>query len=126
MPNRKPEWHRLPDRELIERLRDLSGTPAEVLQNAELLECTLRAIRADFELIETYRYQPGAALDCGITALGGLDDRWVSREELIGWETESTSAFSLRMFSGDHFFIRRAERAVLLTVLQTLVPERAR
>jgi surfactin synthase thioesterase subunit len=36
------------------RLRELNGTPEEVLQDAELMELLLPRLRGDFELSETY------------------------------------------------------------------------
>lgn len=45
----------LSDDEFLAHLAALGGTPAEVLQNRELMEYCLPFLRADFELIDTYR-----------------------------------------------------------------------
>src|SRR5215471_3592490 len=46
----------LPDADLIGELQKLNGTPPEVLSHVELMQMMLPVIRADFELVETYRY----------------------------------------------------------------------
>ncbi|WP_454227708.1 thioesterase II family protein [Propioniciclava flava] len=47
--------HAASDGVLIERLRSYDGTPPEVLANPDLLGLVLPIIRADFEMLETYR-----------------------------------------------------------------------
>jgi medium-chain acyl-[acyl-carrier-protein] hydrolase len=97
---------------LIEYLRGLNGTPDELFRNREFLDCVLPAVRADLEMIETYEYAPTPALQCPITALGGINDPEVNRIELEAWRSESARDFSLRMFPGDHFFIHQAAPSV--------------
>jgi medium-chain acyl-[acyl-carrier-protein] hydrolase len=111
-PRQKCGRHLWPENDLIEYLRGLNGTPHEMFGNREFLDCVLPAIRADLEIIETYEYTPAPALQCMITALGGVDDLEVSRTELEAWRSESTGDFSLKMFPGDHFYIHQAMPAV--------------
>ena len=73
-------------------------------------------LRADFELCDTYAYQPDAPFDCPLTAFGGLGDGGVRREDLEAWREHTTGPFSLRMFPGEHFFINDS-RPLLLQVL---------
>ena len=42
-------------------------------------------LRAEFELCQTYVYEPGPLLDCPLSVFGGLDDGEVSHEELESW-----------------------------------------
>ncbi|MCA1568552.1 MAG: putative thioesterase [Acidobacteria bacterium] len=111
-PRRKSGQHLWPEGVLIEYLRGLNGTPDELFRDREFLDCVLPAIRADLEMIETYEYMPAPALQCPITALGGVDDPEVSRIELEAWRSESSGDFSLKMFPGDHFYIHRATPSV--------------
>jgi medium-chain acyl-[acyl-carrier-protein] hydrolase len=101
-----PRLHALPDRELVEELRKLRGTPEEVLQDGELRRLVFPTLRADFELCETYEYRPGPALDCPIVAFGGLRDETVSRDALEQWRQHTLARFEAHMFPGDHFFIQ--------------------
>lgn len=104
-PSRFPDMHGLPDTELVERMRELGGTPEDVLSSAELMEILLPVMRADVELTETYSYAPGALLDCPVTAYGGLQDQFVNDEELAAWREQTTGPFQSRRFPGGHFFI---------------------
>lgn len=97
--------HRLPDEELIAALRDYNGTPPEILEYRELMELVLPAIRADFSLVETYRYLPLGALDIPITAFAGKRDSYNSVEQVEAWAMETNAAFRTHWFDGDHFFI---------------------
>ena len=66
------------------------------------------ALRADFEVDETYSYKEGPPLDCPISAFGGIDDHDVSQADLAAWKTLTSQEFSLQMMEGDHFFIFRS------------------
>jgi medium-chain acyl-[acyl-carrier-protein] hydrolase len=122
LPDREPPVHALPDKEFIEELRDLNGTPAEILQNAEVLEVTLPLLRADFAICETYQYIAGEPLLCPISAFGGLDDEKISRADLAAWRAQTRAPFTLRMFSGDHFFINNNQRELLQAISHELIP----
>ncbi len=97
--------HRLPDEELLAAVEDLGGMPPEVRQHAELAELVLPALRADFEMYETYRATPGEALEVPITALGGAQDREVPRADLEAWAEHAAGPFEVRWLAGGHFFL---------------------
>jgi medium-chain acyl-[acyl-carrier-protein] hydrolase len=113
IPDTLPPTYNLPDAEFLEELRRLNGTPREVLEHPELLELMIPHLRADFEVVQTYVYAEGPPLDIPISAYGGLEDEEVSVEDLEGWREQTTAAFSLRMFPGDHFFIETARPLLL-------------
>ncbi|SDO23810.1 thioesterase II family protein [Pseudomonas jinjuensis] len=100
------------DEQLLAELRDLQGTPAAVLEDAELMRLTLPILRADFLLCGRYRPQPSAPLDCPLHVFAGTGDR-ASREQLLAWREHAAAEFSLEMFPGDHFFIHSCESALL-------------
>jgi len=116
LPDLDPPVHALPDNEFIEKLRHLNGTPAEILQNAEVLEITLPLLRADFAICETYHFVAGEPLLCPIFACGGIDDKDVSYERIAAWKEQTRASFTQRMFPGDHFFLHSCQ-AELLQVL---------
>ncbi len=66
--------HALPDAAFRKELRRLRGTAPAVLDNEELMEILLPALRADFALCETYAYGEDDPLSCPVTAVGGLRD----------------------------------------------------
>lgn len=122
VPDPDPPIHALPEPEFLEKLRRLNGTPKAVLENAELMQLLLPALRADFAVIETYAYTPESPLDCPITAFGGLQDREVPYDALKVWQEQTNAAFSLHMLPGDHFFLQSAEPLLLQLLSQELYP----
>jgi medium-chain acyl-[acyl-carrier-protein] hydrolase len=109
LPITDPPIHALPEAELVAELRRYNGTPAAVLENAELMELLLPTIRADFTLLETYRYQLQTPLTCSITALAGSQDLIVRSEEIAPWQVHTVGAFSLNVVSGGHFFVHQPQ-----------------
>lgn len=97
--------HLLPDDALIAELRSYNGTPREVLENRELMTLVLPILRADFALVEQYRYRRGNRLSMPIVALAGEADPYAPPERVAPWLDESLTAGTLRSFPGDHFFI---------------------
>ncbi|MDY7076349.1 MAG: thioesterase II family protein [Chloroflexota bacterium] len=116
IPDREPPIHALPETEFVEKLRRLNGMNKETLENVELMELLLPILRADFAVCETYVYEADEPLDCPISAFGGLQDEYVSRENLAAWHEQTSASFSLRMFPGDHFYLN-TERLFLLRAL---------
>jgi surfactin synthase thioesterase subunit len=104
----RPPFHTLPDKEFVDALRRLAGTPQEALENEDLMGLMMAALRADFEVDETYSYEEGPPLECPISAFGGIDDPDVSQADLEAWRTQTSQQFSLHMMEGDHFFIFRS------------------
>lgn len=123
-PTRREDYERdysepKSDEELVAELRDLQGTPEEVLANAELMSMTLPILRADFLMCGRYRYRQRPRLMLPIHVLGGRGDK-STMEQLLAWRTETAHGFSLDMFDGGHFFIHEHEHHVLGSVTQQL------
>ncbi|WDD92423.1 alpha/beta fold hydrolase [Burkholderia sp. FERM BP-3421] len=112
--------HTLEDDALIEALRELGGTPDEVLDSAELMTFLTPTIRADFEMCENYRYRRAAPLAADITALSAIDDRRHSGDRMTDWRFETTGAFESFVLPGSHFFIHSAHAELLSRVRDTL------
>ena len=104
----RPVLHNLPYKEFVDALRRFAGTPDEALENEDLMSIMMVALRADFEVDETYSYEEGQPLDCPISVFGGIDDADVSQAALAAWKTQTSQKFSLQMMEGDHFFIFRS------------------
>ena len=123
--------HGLPEARFIEKIRELNGTPEEVLQHTELMRLLIPVLRADFAVNETYVYTEEEPLDIGISAFGGLGDLEVTREELAAWKEHTRGRFRQRMLPGDHFFIHGNREMVLealardLTEILAQAPQRA-
>jgi medium-chain acyl-[acyl-carrier-protein] hydrolase len=113
--------YNLPHDEFIQDLRLKGGTPEEVLTHPELLDLLIPVLRSDFQLCQTYEYHDEPPLTCQITALGGLNDEFVPREDLEQWREQTSGPFQVRMFPGDHFFLHSAQLQLLQMLARDLV-----
>lgn len=95
----------LPHAQMVQVLRDYGAADEEILQHEELLGVLMPIIRADFAMIESYYYQPGAPLRCPISSWCGNDDPEIDPEEMQGWAGETSAGWSLFVRPGGHFFL---------------------
>jgi surfactin synthase thioesterase subunit len=116
LPTRRPWLHPLADTEFLERIRGLGGTPPEVLENDELMSLLLPALRVDFELYETYRYEGGESLSIPILALAGSDDPTTAPGAVAVWAEHTAAPFAFRVVPGEHFFPFTERRLVLASI----------
>ena len=84
------------------------------------MQLLLPTLRADFTVCETYVYTTKEPLECSISALGDLQDREVSQEDLDAWREQSCRSFIRRMFPGDHFFLHTTRAPLLQAITQDL------
>lgn len=124
-PHRRPaeSFHTLPPAEFIDAVaRRYSGLPREVLANRDLLDVVMPILRADFELIENYRYKPTTALRVKIAAFGGRQDGSVAPAELPHWRdfTALPERFQLILLDGDHFFLSHQRLQLLTEIARVL------
>ena len=120
LPPREEPIHALPEPEFREKLRELNGTPEEVLQHEELMRLLIPLLRADFSVNETYTYTEEEPFDFGISAFGGLGDQEVLREDVEAWRQQTRGRFRMRMLPGDHFFVVGSKDLVLEAVSRDL------
>ncbi|MGC2743716.1 MAG: alpha/beta fold hydrolase [Candidatus Angelobacter sp.] len=109
-PTDEPVIFNLPHDQFLAELRRLNGTPAEVLDNPEVIELFITTLRADFELVDTYEYRPGEPLSCPITVYNGIKDIHVPTESSPAWQEQTSSHCKVRLLNGDHFFIRNPDQ----------------
>jgi medium-chain acyl-[acyl-carrier-protein] hydrolase len=124
LPRRGDDIHELSDAAFIDAVRRMAGTPERVLQVPELVQLMLPGLRADFELVETYRYGAGEPLAGPISAFGGVGDDMVDRADLSSWAEQTSGPFALRMLPGNHFFLGDpvARPAVIQVLARELAP----
>lgn len=107
------------DDALIRELERYQATPKEILENKELLDFFLPAIRKDYELNDSIRYRQ-EALHIPITAHAGKADEGADKKIMEGWKRMTTGAFSVREFEGDHFFISPESEAYFPALLEEI------
>ncbi|QKW18557.1 thioesterase [Kitasatospora sp. NA04385] len=97
--------HPVDDEGIVAELREMNGTESRLLEDEELLEMVLPALRADYRAVGAYRPDRDAAVGCPVTALVGDRDRWAPVPEVERWRDRTTAAFDLRVFPGGHFYL---------------------
>ncbi|MBC6449043.1 thioesterase II family protein [Actinokineospora xionganensis] len=118
--HREGTVHLRDDAGLVEELNALNGTDIRILGDKDVLDMILPPMRNDYRAVETYRYEPGPKLDCPVTALIGDVDPHVDLDEAMAWGEHTTGPFSLRMFTGGHFYLSEHNDAIADVVGQTL------
>ena len=107
------------DAALIADLRRQGGTPREVFDSPELLALTLRTLRADYRVCESFEHGGSAPLAAPIQVRAGRDDD-IEAHRIEAWRDEAGDGFALRWFDGGHFFIREQEKPVLAMLERSL------
>ena len=107
---------KLPDEEFKEMLYQEYGTPRSVIDNHQLMELALPALRADFHAVESYTYVPDAPLEIPLLALHGTQDTLVRKEEMAAWRDVCSGSFQLEEVKAGHFFIDTHREWVLAKV----------
>lgn len=121
LPDRAGPLYDLPDAELVAALQQrYQGIPSTILQDPELLQLFLPAIRADITVADTYRYMAEVPLTCPISAYGGIYDEQVTVDELRGWQIHTQGAFGQRQFPGNHFYLQDARAGLIPALVATL------
>lgn len=114
----------LPDDEFLAEVGRLNGIPQEVRGEPELLDMLLPALRADFELAETYQPLPGDRLGCPVVAYMSTADPETDYAGVLGWREVTTGEFTIRVFRGDHFYLKGGRPDVLNAVREDVRPKR--
>jgi len=114
----KNNYHKLPDREFLNKIYELGGTPEELLSNQELQDIFIPIIRNDYQLIETCDTTSSMQkLDAKIVIFHGLEDD-LYEEDLDGWQSYTNRKIEKHYFSGGHFFIHKEGRQIVYLIEQ--------
>ncbi|MFF3225658.1 thioesterase II family protein [Nocardia suismassiliense] len=103
-PSRLPWIRFASDEMLLDIVRMLGGTPAEVLADEQIRQSVLTLTRADLGVDQTYVYRSDPPLDIPITVLSGSADPHVNATELEQWHECGSAGVDIRMVPGGHFF----------------------
>ncbi|QQP95722.1 thioesterase II family protein [Lysobacter enzymogenes] len=111
-PATRESAHDLPEAQFIAKLRELNGTPEEVLNNRELVQFLIPLLRADFKIAAEYRATP-VALPCPLVVLAGTEDHEVGEAAVEGWREVAGGACEIHWIPGGHFFVEHSRAQVL-------------
>lgn len=123
LPSTTPEVHRLPDAQLWPIVeRQFGELSPELHDDPDFRQLILAYHRADFEMIETYRYAEGPPLSVPVTVVGGTED--YPEDMLRAWRRHTTGPFAMQLFTGDHFYLRK-QRDALLRFITSILANRS-
>ena len=119
---RRPEnIHRRDDAGIIAEIKYLGGTNAKLLDDPEIVEMIMPAIRGDYTAVETYKCPPEVAISTSIVALTGADDPRASLPEVRAWSEHTTGEFDLRVYPGGHFYLEHQRTELINEVADRLL-----
>lgn len=122
-PARLPQLSHLPDDAFVAAVQERYGAiPDPIRNDRALLALFLPTLRADFTLLDGYRYRDEPPLDVPITAFLGQQDAVETPADVRAW-SEHARSFDLRTVPGGHFFLRES-RDLLTDALGGLLRRR--
>ncbi|MCY7976523.1 thioesterase II family protein [Bacillus inaquosorum] len=108
----KKVLHQLSNSALKQAVIEMGGVPEEFSKNEQVLDFFLPILRADFELLETYRNTAVAPLSCDISVFYGKRDLPSVLFDLSDWNQYTDQTCRFYEFEGDHFFINQKTEEV--------------
>ncbi|MGW1727859.1 thioesterase II family protein [Streptomyces sp. NPDC002306] len=111
------------DDSVLAEVRRLGGTDQSMLDNPEILEIVLPALRADYRALGTYRWQESAPLTTPVSVLVGDSDPMVTVQEAHTWREHTSGDFTLKVFPGGHFYLADQVGEVAATITGGLLAD---
>lgn len=108
------------DEELTQYLRDLGGTPEELLAEKEWRDFFFPALRADFGLMDNHIFPSRPKLRCPITAIGASGDKDYPMASVEAWKDMTTGAFQSHLVQGSHLYLANEPEKALRFVRDAL------
>jgi surfactin synthase thioesterase subunit len=98
-------YHLYDDADVLDDVRRLGGTDQAMLDDPDVLELVLPALRADYRALGTYRWRGGEPLATAVTALTGDRDPMMRAEDAHTWRAHTSGDFAVKVFPGGHLFV---------------------
>ncbi|HET9899066.1 MAG TPA: thioesterase domain-containing protein [Streptosporangiaceae bacterium] len=108
--------------ELTVTLRNMGGTPEEILADRDMVGLIRPMLIADFSVNESYSYTQVPALDLPITAFAGASDPGANVSQLAAWKEQTSARFHLHTLGGGHFAVFDHASDVLAVIAESLRP----
>ncbi|KAK3737468.1 hypothetical protein QZH41_008355, partial [Actinostola sp. cb2023] len=100
--------------QLADKIKNWGGTPQAILDNKEIMDISVRILRADLTLVEKYRFiictfillyysSADPVLSCPITCFDGSNDL----RDQEGWSQVTSGRYTRHVLPGGHFYFIR-------------------
>lgn len=97
------------DNEFQQEILKLGGTPKEVFINKDLRNIFLPVLRADYNILENYKYiNYEKKLPIDISVFVGTDDMCEYKNDMKKWKIHTEKSCTIYEFKGGHFFINES------------------
>lgn len=107
-------------------VREMGGTPAEVLAEPALLAALLPTLQADLTVLSTHDRRPTEPLPVPVRAFAGRTDDEAGPDQMAAWQEETSAGWALEVLDCGHFLDGAAEQSLVATIGDELVPAAAR
>ncbi|MFF2363701.1 thioesterase II family protein [Streptomyces sp. NPDC058122] len=114
------------DADMLAEVRRLGGTDQSMLEDPDILELVLPALRADYRILGTYRGPVGGGpLTSPVTALIGDSDPLATVQDAHTWREHTSGDFRVEVFPGGHFYLFDQLEKVAAAVTEGLLTRAA-
>lgn len=98
-------YHLFDDADVLADVRRLGGTAQAMLDDPDILELVMPALRADYWAIGSYDWLGGEPLEVAVTVLTGDADPMMTVQDARTWRAHTTGDFDVKVFPGGHFYL---------------------
>lgn len=114
--------HLFSEEDFINKLKQLGGSPDEILDDPIMLDFYLPLLRADFQATDGYIHHPSKPFNIPITVIIGTDEG-ITLQQALAWQQETTVPIEVIHFPGKHFFIFDHATAII-NIIETNLYEK--
>jgi medium-chain acyl-[acyl-carrier-protein] hydrolase len=109
----------LPLPALKNKLKNYGGINTVILEDNDIFSFFEPIIRADFEVVETWKYRYCPLLNVPVTVFSGTKEE-ITSEELKAWKKEFENEVQFKTFKGGHFFINDHAQEIATIMIKKL------
>jgi len=106
------------DETLVSKLKAHNNTPDYVFESKELMELILPTIRADYQLLDSYKNTKDKKINSKIIILNCEED--INKELALEWGEYTNASYGYIAFEDGHFFINTQKDKVINSINQVL------
>lgn len=113
--------HHLPDKQFIEKIVELGGTPPGFFEQNELVDLFIPLLKNDFKISETdISHKTIIPFDFNISIfIGSHED--ITDTEVLSWKNHTNKKCQIHYIEGGHFFINENKDSVIEIINNTLI-----